>query len=269
MKKIILSITIALGAILFLAFHATQDFLQTLKISGEDADNYISDSFHYGSFAYPYSEVYHSLASSAKIAMVKEIGTFAKTYTKTDAFKKKYEDFKLSKKPTEPDPYQTNDQLKTQYKDQMQKSIDDLEEQMKNATGDTKTMIQNALNTIKEQMKQFDDPDNPMFSAEMENARKNEYQGQVQEYQKELADWNDQYPDTPEKMIKQRLNYFLQLSGTVDFNAKLTKNQYGTLIFDNPDYENKPDDWKLVFRAGKVSTDAARQIAQQWLAELQ
>ncbi len=269
MKKIIISVFIIAGMFILGAFHAMQDFLQTLNISEEDAYNDISNSFQSGSFQYPYSKVYQTFSSSVRTAMVNEIGSFAKAYTKTDDFKKKYEDFRLSKKPTEPDSFKTNDQLKTQYKQEIQKSIDDLESKIAAATGDAKTAMQNALTQIKDQVKQLDDPNNPMFSAEMEKERENNYEGQVQEYQKELAGWSDQYPDSPVKMIKERLNYFLQLSGTVDFKAKLIKNQYGVFVFDNPDYEGKPDDWKLVFRAGKESTDAARQVAQEWLSELQ
>ena len=69
-------------------------------------------------------------------------------------------------------------------------------------------------------------------------------------------------------MIKDQLNHFLQVSSTVDFSAKLQKNEYGSMVFVNPDYEDKPSEWKLIYRAGKEGTDAARQVATQWLSEL-
>jgi hypothetical protein len=40
------------------------------------------------------------------------------------------------------------------------------------------------------------------------------------------------------------------------------------MVFVNNDYERKPPEWKLCFRAGKEATAAARVFASDWLAEL-
>ena len=69
------------------------------------------------------------------------------------------------------------------------------------------------------------------------------------------------------KKIKERLNHFLELAATVDFNAELK--QVGKMRkFVNPQYEGKAYDWKQIFRAGKEVIEPARQVAEQWLKEL-
>ena len=73
-------------------------------------------------------------------------------------------------------------------------------------------------------------------------------------------------PADPNKLIKQRLQEFLDLSASVDFDAKLTGM---SRTFENPDYEAKGNDWKMCFRAGKAVVQAAREEAQAWLKELQ
>jgi hypothetical protein len=39
--------------------------------------------------------------------------------------------------------------------------------------------------------------------------------------------------------------------------------------FANEDYEGKPAEWKICFRAGKEATEAARAFARSWLTELE
>lgn len=253
---------------MWLGFRLSEDFLQTLNISREDAENSVWYSFSSGNLNYPVSDIYKSLSGTARTALAKEIGVFAKAYTQTDDFKSKYLEMKESRKPKEPDPFQTTQAMKDQYKQQIQKSITEIEANLPNLSGDVKTAMEGAISTMKEQMKQIDDPNNLMFSKDAENARMEYYHGQQEEYKKSLAEWQSQFPESPVNMIKDQLNHFLQVSSTVDFSAKLQKNEYGSMVFVNPDYEDKPSEWKLIYRAGKEGTDAARQVATQWLSEL-
>ena len=55
----------------------------------------------------------------------------------------------------------------------------------------------------------------------------------------------------------------------MDFTAKTAlskeKKKYQ---FVNPEYEQKPLQWKMMYRAGKPAVDAARAAAQEWLKAL-
>ena len=65
-----------------------------------------------------------------------------------------------------------------------------------------------------------------------------------------------------------RLRRFLDATRDVDFTAKLV-DQNKQQKFADPAFEAKPGEWKLCFRAGKPATDAAREFARKWVADLQ
>lgn len=67
--------------------------------------------------------------------------------------------------------------------------------------------------------------------------------------------------------LKERLAYFLSESKNLPFDAKLVEVD-GRKLFADGKLEGKPNWWKFCFRAGPEATNAAREFAAQWLAEL-
>jgi hypothetical protein len=255
-------------AVLALAFTLSEDFLKTLDLSKEYAENSVWYSFSTGSYNGPASKTYHNFAVPVRVSMVKEIGAWAKAYTRSDDFKKKYAGYRDDKKPSPPDPLVPLAEQRKQARENIQKTLTETEANIKKATGETKKALENILPMFKDQLKQIDDPKNPMYGPEMEAMQKQGHDMQVKAYQDDLKKWEKEYPATADAMIKSTLKYFLDLSATVDFSAKLKKGQDDKMIFVNPEYENKPSDWKYIYRSGKESTDAARAIATQWLGEM-
>lgn len=78
------------------------------------------------------------------------------------------------------------------------------------------------------------------------------------------ADDEKRFPSDANELIKQRLKEFLDIAGTVDFDAQLNGS-----MFANPEYEAKSGQWKMCFRAGKAVVEAAREEANAWLKELE
>ena len=78
------------------------------------------------------------------------------------------------------------------------------------------------------------------------------------------ADDEKRFPSNANDLIKQRLKEFLDISATVDFDAKLNGS-----VFANPEYEAKSQQWKMCYRTGKAVVEAAREEAQAWLKELE
>jgi hypothetical protein len=78
------------------------------------------------------------------------------------------------------------------------------------------------------------------------------------------GDDEKRYPSDAKELIKQRLNEFLDVSATVDFDAQLNGR-----MFANPTYEAKSQQWKMCYRAGKQVVAAAREEAQAWLKEVE
>ncbi|GAB3903353.1 hypothetical protein GCM10028803_31650 [Larkinella knui] len=86
------------------------------------------------------------------------------------------------------------------------------------------------------------------------------------DYQKRLADYKA--ASNLNTVLKQRLNEFIALTGSVDFDAQLMK-RGSKMEFVNPEYRTKSSNWKLLFRMGKEPVLAARSFAQNWVNELE
>jgi hypothetical protein len=86
-------------------------------------------------------------------------------------------------------------------------------------------------------------------------------------YQEDLKKWEAEYPESPAPVIAKRLKAFLDLSASVDFDAKV-ESKNGKMRFVNPEYESKSSDWKLCYRVGKEPVAAARAAAAAWMKEL-
>lgn len=99
----------------------------------------------------------------------------------------------------------------------------------------------------------------PKFRKIIDNAVDNTVDKAMGDNEKE-----DRYPSDPNKLIKKRLEEFLAVSETVDFDAKMQGS-----MFANPEYESKDDKWKMCYRAGKEVIAAAREEAQAWIKELE
>ena len=130
-------------------------------------------------------------------------------------------------------------------------------------------MYDETIKMLEEQLKEIDNPENPMYSAEMDNAMNQSYQSQLEQHKKDIAEWEAKYSkDNPNSLIKTWLKSFLDQSNQIDFNAKTAIDEKGRTLFVKQDYEKKDYMWKLCFRGGKETTEAGRKFAQAWLNEL-
>lgn len=256
----------ALVIVVITAFTAT--FLETLKISKADAESAIWRSFSYGAYGGPMSSAWHNFAVPARVAMVKEIGAFARAYSRSEDFKKRYAQYRDEQKPAAPKPFVGVEGLKKEQRESLTKSIRESKESLKNFTGDVRKTMEEGIKNMEDMLKEVDNPNNPMFSAEMNDMLKQGWDQENQNCQQALAAWNQEWPESPTTLIRNRLTYFLELSTTVDFGAKLGKGPNTTMVFLNPAYESKSSDWKLLYRCGKESVEAARAVAKEWLGEL-
>lgn len=74
-------------------------------------------------------------------------------------------------------------------------------------------------------------------------------------------------PENFNDIIKIRLQKYLSLAATVDFNAQLLQKN-DKVYFVDRNYEAKNYEWKMIFRAGKEVYDVAKPFAEQWMSEL-
>lgn len=261
--------------ILFGGFYAgnliddnAQNLLKQIKLSDNEAKNTIFSDIAGPSFYFPGIRELKSIALNDRAAQVEVIGKYVKDFTKTDDFKKRYKEFCESRKPTPPEKPQTAAEMKKQYRADIQKSIDEMKAAKSEASADQKSFYDETIKVMEEQLKQIDDPNNPMFSPEMDQYSQQAYDMQMEQHKKDIAEWETKYPENnPNSLIKAWLESFLDLTKDVDFNAQTAIDKNKTL-FVKQEYERKDYLWKLCFRGGKETTEAGRKFVQTWLSEL-
>lgn len=272
MKRIMVLVLVISISFSFYAFRAFElkstEFLQKLGIPEAFAKDCIWSSFSGMYLSHPGGTKLHQVSPGDRAGLTREIASYAKSYTKSEEFKKKYLEYREGRKPTPPEKPKPMAQQKKEQKEQLQKSIKETEENMKAMSSDQQTMMKGVVDVLRQQLKSLDDPNNPAFSPDMDKMQTQGYEMQVQQYKEEVARWEKENPLTPDAMIKRWLTEFLEVSKDVDFNAELVPGDGGKKYFAKTVYERKPENWKMCFRAGKGTTDAGRAFAKQWLEEL-
>lgn len=273
MKKIIL---ISLVFILSLGFYSSYiidksmtEILKQLSLSDESAKDYIWSDISYSNFGYPYAADLKNIAKGERNAIVKTVAQYVKEYSKTEAFKQKYMEFREVKKPAPPEKPKAMAEMRNEQKEQMKKSIEEMKKNMKNIPADQKQMFENIIKSSEEQLAAYDKPEYTANDGESDKYMKQNYEAQMEEYKNKIADWEKEYPvNNPSPLVKKWLNDFLTETADIDFNAELRDNKYGKKVFVKSEYEEKSYLWKLCYRTGKESTETARSFAQTWLKEL-
>lgn len=273
MKKILLVLPIVIMIVGFYSGHLldnrVKSLLQTLKISEDNAKQTIFSDISSPSFYFPGVSGLKSIALNDRASQFDVIGKYVKDFTKSDDFKKRYGEYRESKKPSPPEKPKTMEETKKADKENLKTSLEDMKQTRASAPADQKAMFDESIKALEEQMKAIDDPNNPTYSAEMDSYIQQGYQQDLEQHKKDISEWETKYPaNNPNGMIKNCLKEFLDKTNNVDFNAKTAIDDKGRTLFVKQDYEGKDYLWKLCFRAGKETTESARKFAQSWLSEL-
>lgn len=238
-----------------------------LGIGVEQAQRMVLDGVQTGN-VYPGSArgALQAASPEQRAAWVEATLGWVKTYAQSAQFAAAYASAREQSKPMPPPtPERSVDDELRARKAEMEQQF---EEGRKNAAAlpaEQRAAVEAGLAQAREAMAAMEkDPQMAQMQRQALEADRTQRQ---QEYDKALSDWEQRYPVDPKALIKQRLQEFLALSGTVDF-AAATKADGNKVRFVNPEYERKPANWKLCFRAGKPAVDAARAFATSWEKEL-
>ena len=246
-----------------------KNLLKTIKLSEADVNSTIFSNISTPSFYFPNIKELKSIAAGERSAMIDVVGSYVKQYAASEDFKKQYNDYRETKKPTEPEKPKTMEQLKEEQRENLKKNLTEMKEAKSKASADQKAIYDGSIQVFEDQLKELDDPNNTMFSPEMDTYMQSAYQQQMEQYNQQVAEWEATYPaNNSNLLIKNCLETFLNQTKDVDFNSQTAIGQYGKTVFVKQEYERKNSLWKLCFRAGKETTDAARKFAQSWLSEL-
>jgi hypothetical protein len=272
MKKLFLVFPTLIILAGFYAGHIIDDraktLLQTLKLSEDNAKNTIFADISSNSFYVPGIRELKSIALNDRALQVEVVGKYVKDFTATEDFKKRYNEYRESRKPSPPEKPKTSAELKEETRENYKKSIEEMKATKSQVPADQQAMFDETIKMLEQQLKDIDNPDNPMFSPQMDEYSKMAYDQQMEQHKNDLAEWEAKYPISNSKpLIKTWLESFLEQTKDVDFNAQTAIDKNRTL-FAKQEYERKNNLWKLCFRGGKETTEAGRKFAQAWLGEL-
>jgi hypothetical protein len=272
-KKLFFLFPFLLIAVGFYAGHIIDDnantLLKTIKLSEDEAKNTIfSDISSASAFYLPGIKELKSFAENDRAPQVQVVGKYVKDFTKTENFKNRYNEFRESKKPSPPEKPKTMEELKKENKESLEKSFEEMKTTKASMPADQQAMFDETIKMLEEQLKRLDDPNNSMYSPEMDVYMQQSYDLQMEQHKKDIKDWEAKYPaNNPNALIKTWLESFLEQTKDVDFNAQTAIDKNRTL-FVKQEYERKNNLWKLCYRGGKETTEAGRKFAQSWLNEL-
>ena len=180
-----------------------------------------------------------NVTSIDKKAVTQELCRYLKNYINSKEFIDEYQKLRERAKPSS-EPYR----MSASEIQQMEKAISEAEKAMKQAaaymTAEQKAEAKKSLDLQKKEIQNMKDPT------------------------PNKTHWEKMYPENPEVLVKNRLNEYLNLVSTVDFNAQLTTSgKYKKFV--KPEYENKSLKWKAIYRAGKEANSVATAFAKEWL----
>jgi len=245
---------------------AADDIWQKLGISQSKGDENIKASFLNGYFHYYGAKTAKNLLVNDRAAVAKDLLNYSKQKLSSDAFRKDYEKLRNSAKPVEyPYTAKSKEEVRKEKIAEMQKSITDAEALVKKMPDMAKTM-QPTIDMFKNNLKDYQDPNSQMIELYYQNELHTKKQRE-DSYKESMERWQKEYPANVNTMIRERLQKFVTLAKTVDFNAQL-KEVGGKKKFVNPQYEGQNYEWKQIFRAGKEVIIPAISFAEQWIKEL-
>ncbi len=253
----------------FRAENTLVDFWKQLGISKEEADDNITESLFRG-YLLNYSVNVKNIVSVDRAAVTKDMLIYCKKHVGTETFNQQYIEYRKRIKPIAP-AIRTKDQIR-------QELVSNYEEDLKNYQNslnvalvlrdeEMKNSAEKALTKCRKSLEEVNSGTGKLLSEQLIYADMR-YKSEMGRYQSQICQWEQNYPPGSSQLVKRRLEYFLQTTKDINFNATL-KEVRGKKIFVDPYYERKPAEWKMGFRAGKEVVQTARSFASDWIKELQ
>lgn len=239
-----------------------------LGITEGRAKEAVFDSFMAGAISVAgKAEVFTAASPQARVAMVNAATALARAFVDSDEFKRRYADHREANGPDPLPDEQTADQVLAKQRADFEKQVEALRKQFVDdaITPEQRATLEEGFVTMRAQ---FTEMETGQRRVEIDSALKAQRARQVSAHAAATKDFEALFPADPRRLVAMRLRAFLGATGDIDFSARLVE-QGKVRKFADPALEAKPSEWKMCFRAGKPATDAAREFARKWLAELE
>jgi hypothetical protein len=239
-----------------------------LGITDGRAREAVFDSFMAGAVSIAgKTDVFIGASPQARASMVSAAATLARTFVESDEFKQRYADHREANGPDPLPAEQTADQVLAKQRAGFEQQVDGLRKQFSDdaITPEQRVTLEEGFEAMRAQ---FTEMEKGPKRAELETVLKGQRAQQVSAHATATKEFEGLYPADPRALVAMRLRAFLDATRDLDFTAKLVE-QDKKQKFADPALEAKPAAWKMCFRAGKPATDAAREFARKWAADLQ
>lgn len=239
---------------------------QQLGLSQQEGTDQIRHSFANG-----YSNFYgarnaKNIALGNRAAVVKNLFLHTKTHISSPEFKTYYTKERAASKPNEPTPAKSKEDIRRDLMADTEKNIRDSKKAMASMSADLKKAMLPAVADAKKQLEEYKKPDNKIVEIHYQGEQ-SRFKMDKEKYEQDLLNWQNNYPEDIRQLIKNRLEKYLALAATVDFDAELVLKN-GKKKFVNPAYESKHSDWKTIFRAGKEVYQTVKPLVEEWISKL-
>jgi hypothetical protein len=269
LKVLVIIFTVALAGLLSVSFTTSgrmaDDMWKQLGMTKVQGTDGIKNSFINGYLDYYGARNARNIATGNRAGIAKDLLTYTKQYINSPLFKKEYEKFRKDGKPEAPE-YRARHRaaISKDRVEETQEQIKRTEEIMKKP--DMKKIMEPSYEMLKKNLVELKDTNSKMINNYWMGEQR-DYEQSVRSYKERYANWEKNYPENINDIIKARLQKYLDLANTVDFKAEL-KQVGKKQKFVNPAYEGKSYDWKMIFRAGKEVYEVTKPFAEQWIKEL-
>lgn len=260
-----LKLLVGLAILLTTLGAGLQDYLAEMKTTMNRVEGYVQDNFSYGNFVYP--SACALIPNARRPAIVRAAWEFARAFTTTAAFASWYNELRDQRKPGAPALTPSMAESRAEQIAATKKQIAETEKDAASAPASQQGIFKDILTALRSSLNEAagvdksKDAEMEKLIVQMNEAAKKEYADKLEEYEREYPKGN------PRPLIRRRLEAFLEKTKGVDFGAKLLKKEK-VMVFAKPEYENRPGEWKLAFRAGKEATETSRSFANDWLRSL-
>lgn len=246
---------------------AYADIWQQLGISREKGLHNIEASFLNGYFHYYGAEKARNLLSGDRSVIAKDLLVYTRQQVMSESFKKQYEQMRQQAKPQAPQrKLRSKEEIRKEKITETEASIKQAEATIKAANADMAKALKPMMEVLQNNLKDYRSPNSNMIDLFYQGEQYN-LQSEQRQYEERQKQWEYDYPADYRHLVRRRLQQFIDLAATVDFNAEL-KTVGSKKKFVNPKYEGKASDWKMIYRAGKEVITPALAFAEQWVAEL-
>jgi hypothetical protein len=240
------------------------DVLSQIGVPQERAESAVGSILSYGLMnpGLP-STAFKAMPPSTRASVATAGIAWLRTYTASANFQKMYATLRENNKPSPPS-YKLTPEEQVEADAPKPASDEDVKKMEAMLSPEQRKQFEEKMKQIAEQLAKMNTPENRKLQLDAIKAQRAQEQ---KEYEQSVADWQKKFPIDPKPLIVERLKAFMALSADVDF-AAATATADGGITFVKPEYEGKPESWKLCYRAGKEATSAARAGVEGWLKAL-